>query len=501
MTREQIQSILDDPNTPDQMREFAELALVGLGQQAGQTQAQPAFDREAMDIRTARQNLERFNAIDLRLKEYQERINQRAAPQEQAAFEAIDKRYEDQLEGAVEPEAQAALMAQINAEKEAQSAQIRKTATDALDSQLRKEGQKPISQLATERQTLAPLAQQAAQKIARLDAGDQTALGQLDRGEQAVRQQRLAKQQRDLNVLKAMEEAEAGGPEATENFIKMVESVPSAQKQQETIQLLRNLGFQSPRPIQLRDGSTIQPAGVSTLTNQATGSTTTVGSAVGGGFAQMPDGSFKVYLPNGGTATASTEEEAKAMSQAAPEVASPEQVQEAFGQKREQFRANLQNSITAEQQRLAAFMSAGEDGEGDTPPPIVDPDADNPERDLATFSLANADRVMTNARQGLWQGIKSFATGERESEEDRAARFAASREDASAKGFALGALEPAVDAVVGAFNPDTTPITDYEARERLKRTPGSQFYDPNAAPLRSKEPAGAKWIRDMFSSR
>lgn len=341
MTPEELQAYINDPNTPKTVRDALMLAMQ-LGMSQAQQQAQPAFDPTSITMGQAQNNLQQFNDLQDELNQYQSQLMSVAAPRIREREAEIDEQYADMLENAMDVESRAQVQSTIDAEKTQAREEIIGTLRPALDQRRQSEGMKSLAQLQSGIEQLAPIAQKAQQKLATFQTGDPRrpstqGLGQAESAEKALAEQRLRKEQANLNFLKEMEQAE-NDPAAMEQFISKVESIGSPQLQDERIQMLSRLGFEAPRPIKLAQGGSVQPST----------------SMTGGGFATMPDGSVKVYLPDGQTQTVGSESEAQSILDGFVDVDSVSANNERKAG-RAQLMTQLQNNISSDQQRLAAF--------------------------------------------------------------------------------------------------------------------------------------------------
>lgn len=359
---------------------------------SAQGDTQSEFDPASITVQQANRNLEEYNKWLGYADEYQRQLAGNMSEPLQKAMEEIDKKYEDQMKDAVDAESIALINERIDNEKQAARQQIEAQIRPALDEARKNQGLPTLANILVEVQSLRPAAQEAQQKLTAVRTGQPGAYDPNERAEKAVAESRIAKQERTLNVFRAMEQAEAGSDEDKERFLEMVESVEDPQLQRETVQILRNLGFQAPRPIRLNNGEVIQPAGAASDT----------GSSVGGGYALMKNGTYRVYLPDGGTTTAATEEEAKSMSQSSPTLATQSQVSKVFGEKRRQFRNELENNIASARQGLANLMGVNQ-GMGEFQPgmdsePFMD----------GSDNTATKNRLETPATSGQPQNRKTF---------------------------------------------------------------------------------------------
>lgn len=244
----------------------------------------------------ARFILDKYRKLEAQMQDYRARIDQMASGVLGTESEKIDEQYADQLEEAEDdPEELQRIQNEIAQLKSATRSNLEKQAAVRLDGKLREEGKPTLSQVSQEMAVEAPYVQLATEKVAafeRAGASDPRGAGGLGLREfleKSQAERRIADAQREQNVISAMMKAEQGGEEEMNKFLSDVESISDPIRQDDTINLMLRMGFESPRHIYLRGGGSIKMG--------RSGGTDTLG----GGYFRNRDGSVSVQMPDGTT--------------------------------------------------------------------------------------------------------------------------------------------------------------------------------------------------------
>lgn len=370
-----------------------------------------------------------------------------------AEEERIAAKYAPMIEQAMEQGLDAeSIRLQQEAELAAVTQSLQKRATDQLDAMRAERGLPTISQIEQERAIIEPDLGTAIAVTREVEAGNSIRPSRSAMEADAPRilaQEAKFEAQRDRKIAEEMIEAEQD-PEKMDEFLDKLSRVPQG-NQNKTIKLLQDLGFSPPRPVKLQGGGSVD-------FNQET--------PTGGGYFRMPDGTYRVQLPDGTSATAGSEFEAKEMMGSVIDVdamgsaKSPESIQKA---RKNFFESNSQTLEAMDERVRNAFAGGVTLPEGGTDygdPTLGDPVGGTPGGGAGGGSgapdmgLPKLDYLLEMGKSNFKNWLESMITGRRKTADERAAI----ESDVAGKASTLGLMEdiPGLSKIPAAVNVATS---------------------------------------------